>query len=74
MSIKELCEELRGARARAPKSGALRPNRTTYFRAFQDFFTRNPKGRPLDLIRQLPDPVLRDALQQYEAERAEEAG
>ena len=71
MSTKELCEAIRGAARRAPQSGALRPQRTPHFRAFQAFFTRNPKGRPMDLIRQVPDAALRDDLEQYHDEGAQ---
>jgi hypothetical protein len=71
MSTKELCEAIRGSARRAPQSGALRPQRTPHFRAFQAFFARNPKGRPMDLIRQLPDRSLRDDLEQYHDERPE---
>jgi hypothetical protein len=65
MSTKQLADQLRGTKSRAPRSGSLRPDRTPYFQEFRDFYRRHPRGRPIELIRRLPDEELRAALAEY---------
>jgi len=72
MSNKELAEQIRGSRSRRLLSGSLRPARIPHFLRFREYFRANKKGRPLDLIRGLPDAKLRDDLEQYASEAAED--